>query len=51
MIKILRSIYYYFYYFRLTNGYKESKEKLLDIIKQKEEDVKEIVSNYEFEER
>jgi hypothetical protein len=29
----------------------ESKEKLLNLIKQKEEDAKEIESNYEYEER
>lgn len=50
MIKILRSKKFV-NSIRLTNGYKESKEKLLNLIKEKEEDIKEIESNHEYEER
>jgi len=35
---------------RLSNGYKESKEKLLNIIKEKEDDLEEIKGNHKYEE-
>jgi hypothetical protein len=51
MRKILKSNFHNLKYkFRLSNGYKESKDKLLNIIKEKEDDVDEIKSNHKYEE-